>query len=191
MRAVIAQKTTKCHHCKEDILPGQERLEDMTRMGRSTNGQDTKAIQMIRRHFHFDSPSQFESERSCYDLYAIGVFEKLPHEIRTNHPQGRPRLDLTSAQTIERNKILKYIGNQVSYYLPKINLTQSVLLLNVAKADVRRAENFRKNLTTAVTRLQQLGGVPEKYKGLLPAQSSTNGGELQTNQDSVINTDHM
>jgi hypothetical protein len=159
MKPVIAQRTTECYYCKLPIKPGEKRLTDV--LPRSGRGQEKKFY--ITRHFHFKQENQ---DKSCLELWAEDIFETLPTRFRSNNPRGRPSLGLSEEATRKRNSLLKRIQNQIRYYIIQgnLDLTEPKYITEISSQDVKRAERFRDNLVSAIKLLEDVGGVPEKYK---------------------------
>ncbi len=161
MQPVIAKKTTTCHYCKETIIPGSERLSDTTYIRYEAEG--VTKYRYNRRHFHFRITP--ESTTSCYDDYAQEVFKKLPTERVSNNPRGRPAMDISPIDMKRRRSLLRRLYNQLEYYIGKERITTGpVLLTEVSRIDVKRAEKFRDNLAYILLELGKVGGVPDKFK---------------------------
>ena len=161
MKPVIAQRTTKCHYCRGDIIPGAERLTDSGQVKLTkTNGEPY--IRYYRNHYHFRT----EEGLSCYDAYAKEKFSKLEHVVKGNNKSGRPKLPLTDTQRTRRNLLLKRLAGQVDYYIKKGNLVldgpPSWTSITLKKA--KQVERFSKNMDKIIKELKEVGGVPPHYK---------------------------
>lgn len=156
MRPVIAQRKTKCYFCKEDITAGAMRLTDT--ITRNMKG----SKRYFTRHYHFKKDGQ---PKSCMEMWALKVFEKLPTNIRTNNPRGRPQLDLTIEEKALRTKLLKSLRNQFRYYVRQGNIDLTPKYPSELDIeDVRKAKKFNKNLSEIFEGLEKLGGIPHKYR---------------------------
>ena len=89
-------------------------------------------------------------------------------ERKSNNPKGRPRLDLTPEQRIERHRLIRKYHAQINYYIHgnKLDLTKPQMITEVTIQDVRRASRFRKNIKEIFEGLQQLGGIPRSLQPL-------------------------
>ena len=166
MRPVIAQKRTKCYYCKEIILPGARRLDDVLRV--KAKAPEGKTPRVITRHFCYRRDE--DATQSCFDIWSEEIFEKLPTEVRTNNPKGRPKLDLTDFQRLERAKLLRRLSNQIHYYIHEghLDLTTPKLPTEISVADVKKAERFHGNVKGILEKLKDLGGIPDRFKTILP-----------------------
>lgn len=153
MKPVIAQRVTTCHHCKEPIVAGSQRLTDV--IPKFVHGEK----RYFTRHFHFSNDGQ-----NCMILWATEVFETLPVRIRTNNPKGRPSLGLSSDKKTIRDRLLKKIHNQIRYYIlnGKLNL-EPQFITEFTEQDLRRAKRFRNNIQESIDALKDVGGVPAQY----------------------------
>ena len=162
VKPVIAQRTTKCYFCKDDIVPGSERLTDAGQLKlKKTTGEDY--VHYYRRHFHFRN----KDKQSCYDLYAEERFASLPHVVVGNNKSGRPKLPLSVEEMKLRTRLLKRLSSQIDYYIIKghLDLHNEMSLGEITVKKARQAERFSRNLAKIIEGLKDVGGVPSKYRG--------------------------
>lgn len=163
MRPVIAQKKTQCYFCKDDIPAGAKRLTDT--LTKNVKGQK----RFFTRHFCFRKEPKPEQgmtiQVSCMEKWASQVFAKLPLDVRTNNPNGRPKLDITEEQRVKRTKLLKSLRNQVRYYISDGNLDLTPKYpTEINVKDVKKAKRFHGNIAEIFKELETCGGIPLKYK---------------------------
>lgn len=164
MKAVVAQKGTTCSWCEEPISAGEERLTDTIQVG-VMEGKP----KVITKHYHFRANP--DALRSCYDEYAEHVLANKPHIVTTNNPNGRPKLDLTKEQMKRRVSLLRSLSNQSKYYLVgdnKLDFTPR-FITEMTVEEVRRGKRFTGNIKRILEELESLGGVPPKWKEVLPS----------------------
>ena len=99
------------------------------------------------------------------EKWASQVFAKLPLDVRTNNPNGRPKLDITEEQRVKRTKLLKSLRNQVRYYISDGNLDLTPKYpTEINVKDVKKAKRFHGNIAEIFKELETCGGIPLKYK---------------------------
>ena len=164
MRPMIAQRTTTCHYCNEEIVPGEWRLSD-SGQAIITKRNGDKYTHYHRRHFHFEKEDQ---DRSCFDLYSLERFKKMPQGVRGRPGAGRPKLDITEEQMIVRRKLLKRLKHHINYY---INSGRIMPQDSESKEDfdirTKQIQRFSDHMTNIRESLLSNGGIPEHLQGLL------------------------
>lgn len=146
MKAVIAERPTKCHICKDQILPGAQRLDDVLKVPPKSADAEHR---FIRLHYHV----------TCYKLRLDDPdFYKLP---KRRSGGGYPPLDISEDDKKKRRAVLTRMAELFRYYMPRLNLQTSPDQLEWD--DVQKFGNFITRFRELKTSLEKLGGVPPKY----------------------------
>jgi len=180
MRPVFAKRKTQCDWCKEDILPGTRRYDDVI-----------KTPNFYRRiHYHALVISE-EGEILQPDCYAIKTstwFDKHKNDvvITSNNGGGHPASDLTSEQRKERDKILVRLANLTRYYRDRLSLQTPIDELTTNQ--LRQFNNFSLRFKECKELLEPLGGLPPRYRemGLAPPVLEEIESQVASNKESSI-----
>ncbi len=147
MRAVIAERPTKCHICKDQVEPGSQRLDDIVKVPSKSADSEPH---FIRLHYHVN----------CYKKRLDDPkFYILPKR-RTGG--GYPPLDISDEDKKKRRGVLTRMAELFRYYLPRLNLQTPPNELTWD--DVQKFGNFITRFRQLKRELQKLGGVPTKYE---------------------------
>ena len=165
MKPVFAKRLTKCEFCKDDILAGTRRYDDVI-----------KAKTFYRRiHYHAEVlDDQGEVlQKDCYASKTEAWFEKHKADIviTTNNGGGHPISDLSDDQRKERSTILVRLANVTRYYQDKLALQTSPDQLT--SQQLRQFNNFAVRFQECKEQLMLLGGIPPRYLNIGIAPSVT------------------
>lgn len=178
MRPVFAKRKTNCDWCKEDILPGTRRYDDVI-----------KTPNFYRRiHYHAGVITE-EGEiiqSDCYNSKTTAWFEKHKDDerITTNNGGGHPPSDLSVEQRKERDKILVRLANLSRYYRDRLQLQTPVE--DLTANELRQFNNFALRFRECKEQLEPLGGLPPRYRDMgIPNAVSE---EIESQVDAVAVT---
>ena len=180
MRPVFAKRKTECDWCKEPILPGTRRYDDVI-----------KTPNFYRRiHYHAGLISA-EGEilqADCYLLKTATWFDKHKSDLkaRTNNGGGHPPSDLSSEQRVERDKILVRLANLSRYYRDRLNLQTSMDELTTN--ELRQFNNYALRFRECKEALEPLGGLPHRYQDMGVPKSVSEEIESQVEDVAVSST---
>ena len=148
MRPVIAKRTTTCSHCKEDIPPGSDRLDDVI-----------KTPKFYKRiHYHGNEPN-------CFQLKIEEWYEKHRNDVVIHvHRGGHPDSGLSDEQRSLRDKTLVKLANVVKYYSSRLNLQRPASEL--ATDELRQFNNFSLRFKEYAEILEPIGGLPKRYQDI-------------------------
>ena len=175
MRPVFAKRKTQCDWCKETILPGTRRYDDVI-----------KTPNFYRRiHYHAGVVTE-EGEtlqQDCYNLKTAAWFDKHKNDLRktTNNGGGHPVSDLTQEQRKERDKILVRLAILSRYYADRLSLQTPVEELTTN--ELRQFNNFALRFKECKEALEPLGGLPPRYREMGISQPVSE--EIESQVESV------
>ena len=138
-----AHKTTTCKGCGESIFPGQRRLNWKFRK---------KEYTYIFR-YHFD----------CGVAKMNSWYEDNPYQKPKAGRKSGSKLGLTVNETSERNKVLSKIRSHIVHYTERNPIMKHVEGYG-SFIDPIRVKRFVAKYKELCAQLENLGGVPEKYK---------------------------
>ena len=147
-----SKRLVECMICEGPITKGTPRVTLIW-----YNRHEGQLYRKIK-YIHAD-PSE-----GCMTNYLQWRIDHLPElEQKSNNPAGRPvNMDLTPEQREERTKVMRAISGQINYYITSGKLPDN---------PERYSRKFNENMQGYVLRLVELGGVPSRYSGYLPASS--------------------
>ena len=180
MRPVFAKRKTQCDWCKEDILPGTRRYDDVI-----------KAKDFYRRiHYHAAVITEDGEilQNDCYVAKTAAWFEKHKNDARTttNNGGGHPPSDLTTEQRKERDKILVRLANLSRYYRDRLQLQTPIEELTAN--DLRQFNNFALRFRECKEALEPIGGLPPRYINMGIPKPVSEEIELQVDEVAVTQT---
>ena len=104
MRAVIAERPTKCHICKDKVEAGSQRLDDVIKVpSKSADGEP----HFVRLHYHVD----------CYKKKLDDPEFYIPPKRRSGG--GYPPLDISDEDKKKRRAVLTRMAELFRYYMPR------------------------------------------------------------------------
>ncbi len=176
MRAVIAERTTTCQICKDNIQPGSQRLDDTIKIRpKSANANPV----YLRLHYHVP----------CYQKRLEDPEFFAPPKRRSGG--GYPPLDISDDDKKKRRAILTRMAELFRYYMPRLNLQTSPNELDWD--DIQKFGNFIHRFRELKGKLEKLGGVPPKYLQYDIESLSRRIGGYTFNQvvtDELVNSDN-
>lgn len=144
----IAYKETKCNYCPDVIKAGEHRLDAVAK---------SKHGGIIRVHYHVRCVLQ------KWDDY----FNDPANSIKPTNGGGRTvELDLKPEEKLERKRLLTGLSSLTSYYVPLIAASISKPVGQLAPIELKRIQTFHDRRTIFIDKLEDLGGIPDKFKNL-------------------------
>jgi len=180
MRPVFARRKTTCDWCKEDILPGTRRYDDVIKT--------PKFYRRIHYHALVTSDEGEIIQQDCYAIKTSSWFEKHKDDVvvTSNNGGGHPPSDLSTEQRTERDKILVRLANLTRYYRDRLQLQTSVE--DLTSNELRQFNNFALRFKECKELLEPLGGLPPRYREMGIGSAVEEEIESQVESVVVMNT---
>ena len=175
MKAAVAKRETTCSYCKEPIVKGAQRMDDVVRLGE----------RVVRFRYH----------KQChYDRTELFFKEAAEEALRPKKIEERTdtfKATLSTEDYNYRHKLMARLSALKAYYVPRLNLTTPMEKLTNLEA--KRFETYYHRRTAILGELKKVGGIPsshiremkaveEPIPSAFPGSSSSNfvslGGEL-------------
>jgi hypothetical protein len=175
MKPIWSIKEVKCNWCNETIPKGERRLDDVVAFNKTDKRWYT------RLHYH----------PSCWTEKTEKWWAENPIKSPVTRA-GRPPLALDEQQRLKRKNLLTRLSQLNTYYTK----TAPINWDKVGKEDlfeIHRIKTFEIRVTHVLRSLEDVGGIPRKYRNFLDKESNdyNNGNESESaNNPSGIET-HM